>query len=215
MSATTTLTVYTDGSCLRNPDGPGGWSAVLMGATKQIQVSGFEPVTTNNRMEMIAALSAMRIAKKLNHTGPVVIHTDSEYVKNGMTAWLAGWKRRGWIASSGKPVLNRDLWEDMDQESRGLKIEWRWVRGHNGDPYNELADTLAKTAATRQQSTYQELPLAEATDAQETGKPEGKRRSIVTLELDLALPDEKLGEHIRVALIASRGKSIRIRETQA
>lgn len=209
----TEITIYTDGSCLKNPGGPGGWGAVINTPSKQILASGCEPDTTNNRMEMIAALSAVRLAKKVSGKIKITLYTDSQYVQNGMMSWLAGWKRRGWVSSTGSAVLNRDLWEELDRECADLAIDWKWVRGHNGNPNNELANTLAQTAARRQQGSYQEISPEDIQQC-ETENVSTKRRSIVTLELDLKCSDEKIGEQIRIALIASRGKSIRIRETE-
>jgi len=203
--------IYTDGSCLRNPDGPGGWSVVLQKGLNQVHTSGFEPNTTNNRMEMMAALSAMRLIRQRELRDPIVIHSDSKYVINGMTEWISGWKRRGWFTSAGKEVLNRDLWEQMHQESQGLRIQWRWVRGHAGHPGNELADQLARTAARQQKAFYKEWDgLSDSQD--ELGQAPVKRNGSA-IHLDLSLSDQVLAEHVRNALMAAKGKSVRFRQS--
>jgi len=134
--------VFTDGACRGNP-GPGGYGAVLRyrGATREI--SGCEKMTTNNRMEMLAVIEALRA---LNRPCRVRVVTDSNYVKRGMTEWLPGWIRRNWVNSLKQPVKNRDLWEELLALSRKHHIEWKWVRGHHGHPENERCDALARSA---------------------------------------------------------------------
>lgn len=137
--------IYTDGACLGNP-GPGGWAAVLQSGPHRRELSGAEPATTNNRMELSAAIAAL---KALRRPCEVVLYTDSRYVMQGMTEWLAGWRRKGWRTASGKPVENRDLWEQLSEAAERHDVRWEWVRGHNGVPGNERADELARDAAAR------------------------------------------------------------------
>ncbi|GAB0056091.1 Ribonuclease HI [Candidatus Magnetaquicoccaceae bacterium FCR-1] len=134
--------IYTDGACSGNP-GPGGWGALLQYGPHAKNIRGFSPRTTNNRMEILAAIHAL---ETLNRPCRVIINTDSSYVKNGITQWLPGWKSRGWRKSDGKPVLNVELWQRLDAVCRKHEVEWRWVRGHAGDPGNEAADQLAREA---------------------------------------------------------------------
>jgi len=136
-----TIDIYTDGACKGNP-GPGGWGVLLKSATTQKELFGGELETTNNRMEMMAVIEALSALKRPCH---VRLHVDSQYVLKGMTEWLAGWKARGWKTAAKHPVKNVDLWQRLDAlvEGAGHRIEWRWVRGHDGDPGNEYADVLA------------------------------------------------------------------------
>jgi len=138
-----TVTIYTDGGCRPNP-GPGGWGAVLLFPEREpVELSGAEEETTNNRMELTAAIEALRALPSPHR---VRLVTDSEYVKKGITEWLEGWKRRGWLTASKKPVRNRDLWMALDAELARHRVTWEWTRGHSGDRYNELADRLASRA---------------------------------------------------------------------
>ncbi len=134
--------VWTDGGCKPNP-GPGGWAAILRFRGVEKEMSGAEPATTNNRMELTAAAAAL---EALNRPCRVVLHTDSEYVKNGVTRWHTGWVRKNWRSSTGDPVKNMDLWKRLLAAAAQHKIEWRWVRGHAGDVMNERADALATAA---------------------------------------------------------------------
>ena len=135
------IDIYTDGACKGNP-GPGGWGALLQSADARKELCGGELNTTNNRMEMMAVIEALAALKRPCR---VTLHVDSQYVLKGMTEWLPGWKARGWKTASKAPVKNVDLWQRMDAlvNSGEHQIEWRWVRGHNGDPGNERADQLA------------------------------------------------------------------------
>ncbi len=135
--------IYTDGACLGNP-GPGGWAAILESGKHRRELSGAEAATTNNRMELSAAIEGLKALRK---SCDVVLYTDSRYVKQGMTEWLPGWQRKGWRTAAGKPVENRDLWEQLVAAAEPHRIRWEWVRGHNGVPGNERADQLARTAA--------------------------------------------------------------------
>ena len=134
--------IHTDGACSGNP-GPGGWAAILVWKGRRRELSGAEPETTNNRMELMAAIRALEALKRPMR---VRIFTDSEYLKRGMSEWLEGWKRRGWRTAAKKPVRNRDLWERLDELCRIHEVEWHWLRGHAGDPLNERADRLAREA---------------------------------------------------------------------
>ncbi|HEX5999929.1 MAG TPA: ribonuclease HI [Hyphomicrobiaceae bacterium] len=140
MSDKPQVTIYTDGACAGNP-GPGGWGAVLMSGSHRKELSGGEAATTNNRMELMAAITALEALKKPSR---VDLHTDSEYVKNGIGTWIHGWKRNGWRTSTRQPVKNAELWQRLDV-ARGLhEVHWHWVKGHAGHTENERADELAR-----------------------------------------------------------------------
>lgn len=134
--------IFTDGACRGNP-GPGGWGALLRCGDHEKTLSGAEAHTTNNRMEMTAAIKALQA---LRHSCDVSLTTDSQYLQKGITEWLVQWKRRGWRTSSKKPVKNADLWQLLDQLVAKHQVSWHWVRGHTGHPENELADQLANEA---------------------------------------------------------------------
>ena len=136
------VAIYTDGACSGNP-GPGGWGAVLRWRGRTRELSGFESATTNNRMELVAAISALETLKRPMR---VRLFTDSNYLRQGITSWLPGWKARGWRTADKKPVKNQDLWLRLEQALVRHQVEWRWVRGHAGDPDNERADQLARAA---------------------------------------------------------------------
>ena len=139
---TTLVEIYTDGACRGNP-GPGGWAATLELGEHFRELSGAEADTTNNRMELTAVIRALEALKR-----PTVarVHTDSEYVRRGITEWMRAWKARDWKTADKKPVKNRDLWERLDELSSQHDIEWRWVKGHSGVPGNERVDALANAA---------------------------------------------------------------------
>ncbi|MBN34440.1 MAG: ribonuclease HI [Rhodospirillaceae bacterium] len=134
------ITIYTDGACSGNP-GPGGWGALLLWRDEEKELIGGEMETTNNRMEMTAALMALRALKR---SSDVVLHTDSTYLKDGVTSWMPKWKTDGWKTAAKKPVKNADLWRALDEAMTRHTIDWRWVKGHAGDPGNERADALAR-----------------------------------------------------------------------
>lgn len=134
------VTVYTDGACSGNP-GPGGWGAVLIYGEVEKEIHGGEAATTNNRMEMMAAISAL---ESLKSACEVTLYTDSKYVMQGITEWIHDWKRRGWKTSDKKPVKNADLWQRLEEAAGRHKVAWHWVKGHNGHPLNERADALAR-----------------------------------------------------------------------
>ena len=137
--------VHTDGACLGNP-GPGGWAALLRWRGIERELVGGEADTTNNRMELTAAISAL---EALREPCEVVLSTDSQYVRQGILEWLRNWIRRGWKTAGGDPVKNRDLWERLQQAAIRHQVEWRWVKGHSGDPDNERVDQLARTEAEK------------------------------------------------------------------
>jgi ribonuclease HI len=134
------ITIYTDGACSGNP-GPGGWGAILMSGPHRKELSGGEAETTNNRMELLAAITALEALKQPSR---VDLHTDSEYVKNGISAWIHGWKRNGWRTSARQPVKNAELWQRLDAARARHEVHWHWVKGHAGHPENERADELAR-----------------------------------------------------------------------
>ncbi|NQV80333.1 MAG: ribonuclease HI [Alphaproteobacteria bacterium] len=135
---------YTDGACSGNP-GPGGWGVLLVAGGKEKELCGGEPVTTNNRMELTAAIEALAAVKAAD---TVRIHTDSTYVRDGITQWIDRWKKNGWRTAARKPVKNEDLWRLLDETRQRHTVEWYWVRGHNGHPENERADALARLGMT-------------------------------------------------------------------
>jgi len=134
-----TVEIYTDGACSGNP-GPGGWGALLIYGDTEKELTGGAADTTNNRMELLAAIEALEALKR---PCTVILYTDSSYVRNGITQWLAGWKAKGWKTASKKPVKNDDLWKRLDSANMRHTVDWRWVKGHAGNPGNERADALA------------------------------------------------------------------------
>ena len=140
--------VYTDGGCEGNP-GPGGWGAILIYGSVRKEISGADPDTTNNRMELTAAIEALRTLKQ---PCEVDLYTDSEYLRLGMTSWLANWKAKGWRTATKKPVKNRELWEALDAQASRHRIHWHWVKGHSLQPENERCDQLAAEAIAKLQA---------------------------------------------------------------
>ncbi|ALB52947.1 ribonuclease HI [Cronobacter malonaticus] len=139
-----TVKVFSDGSCLKNPGGPGGYGIVLQYRDEERELfDGFHS-TTNNRMEMMGALMAL---ERLKYPCNVILYSDSQYLKNGMTLWMKGWKRNGWMTSEKKPVKNVDLWKRLDAAASRHNVRWQWVKGHAGHRENEICDRLAKIAA--------------------------------------------------------------------
>ena len=134
-----TVEIYTDGACSGNP-GPGGWGGLLLFRGSEKELSGGDPDTTNNRMEMMAVICSL---ESLKRSCPVIIHTDSVYVMKGMTEWITQWKKRNWKTAGKKPVKNVDLWQRLEAAVDAHSVEWRWVKGHSGNPGNERADELA------------------------------------------------------------------------
>ena len=133
------VVIYTDGACKGNP-GPGGWGAWLKSGEHEKELWGGEKLTTNNRMELTAVIEALASLKK---RCTVALYTDSEYVRNGITTWIHGWKKRGWLTADKKPVKNVELWQRLETLAAGHDVKWHWVKGHSGDPGNERADRLA------------------------------------------------------------------------
>jgi ribonuclease HI len=138
------VTIYTDGACSGNP-GPGGWGAVLIFGDREKEICGGEPATTNNRMELMAAIQAL---EALTRPCKVEVHTDSQYVQKGIHEWIHAWKRRGWLTADKKPVKNDDLWRRLDAARLRHEVDWRWVKGHAGHELNERADALARKGLT-------------------------------------------------------------------
>nr|WP_267135357.1 ribonuclease HI [Halomonas dongshanensis] len=136
------VTVYTDGACRGNP-GPGGWGVLLASGQHEKTLKGYEPQTTNNRMELMAAIMAL---KALNKPCNVSLWTDSQYVRQGITQWIHNWKKRGWKTAAKQPVKNAELWQALDAETQRHRVSWHWVKGHSGHPGNECADALANAA---------------------------------------------------------------------
>ncbi len=143
IATTETVDAYTDGACLGNP-GPGGWGVLLRCNGTEKQLSGGEAATTNNRMEMMAAITAL---ESLTRTVRVRLHTDSKYVMDGITKWMPNWKRNGWRTAAREPVKNVDLWKRLDAAAAAHDLSWHWVKGHSGHAENERVDVLARTAA--------------------------------------------------------------------
>ncbi len=139
------VSIHTDGSCLGNP-GPGGWAALLRYNGREKELSGGEVQTTNNRMELMAAIMALETLKE---PCAVTLHIDSQYLRQGITEWMPNWVRRNWKTAGGEAVKNRDLWERLYLATQPHRIDWRWVKGHNGDPDNERVDLLAREQATK------------------------------------------------------------------
>lgn len=139
------IIVYTDGGCSGNP-GPGGWGIVVIANGEARQLSGGEKNTTNNRMELTAAISALSVIKNTpSFNGKkITVNIDSQYVKNGITVWIKGWKQKGWKTADKKPVKNQDLWQQLDDLNSSLDVEWNWVKGHAGIEYNEICDQLCQ-----------------------------------------------------------------------
>ncbi|KAB2836716.1 MAG: ribonuclease HI [Caedimonadaceae bacterium] len=149
------IEIYTDGACSGNP-GPGGWGVLIKRGEKEEELSGSETLTTNNRMELMATISALEY---VSTEGSIKLYTDSTYVKDGVTLWLARWKKNDWKTANNKPVKNRDLWERLDQAIKNhAAIEWHWVKAHDGHRENERADFLARNAIVK---AYMEETLAE------------------------------------------------------
>lgn len=138
------IEIYTDGACSGNP-GPGGWGVYIKQDGHEKRLSGGEAATTNNRMELLAAIEAL---SHYPEGTDLILHTDSQYVKNGVTSWVHSWKRNGWKTASKKPVKNQDLWERLDALATARQVTWKWVKGHAGDPGNEEADRLAREGLT-------------------------------------------------------------------
>ena len=158
------VSIYTDGACQGNP-GPGGWAAILIYGRTRREIVGSSPATTNNRMELTAAIEALRALQRCR----VDLHTDSTYLQQGMTGWLADWKARSWRTANKKPVKNRDLWQVLDHEAQRHDVNWHWVKAHNLHPENERCDELAVAAIERLRADIGEAAIARAMRAFRTG----------------------------------------------
>ncbi len=148
MGELTAVELFTDGACRGNP-GPGGWAALLRLGDKERELSGGEPLTTNNRMELLGAIRGLQA---LTRPCRVTLHTDSMYVRDGITKWVHNWRRNGWRTADKKPVKNAELWQELCEAAAPHQIEWKWVRGHAGHPENERVDRLACVAADEQKA---------------------------------------------------------------
>lgn len=155
MTGRASVQVFTDGACSGNP-GPGGWGAILRAGDKEKELSGGEPLTTNNRMELTAAISAL---EALNRPCRVEVFTDSSYLRDGITRWIHTWRRNGWRTAEKKPVKNADLWQRLDEALRTHDVSWRWVRGHAGHLENERADRLAREAMSPYKKARDKGPI--------------------------------------------------------
>ncbi len=144
-----TVEIFTDGACSGNP-GPGGWGALLRYGAVEKELSGGEALTTNNRMELMGAISAL---EALRRPSQVKLHTDSTYVKDGITKWLKGWKAKNWLTADKKPVKNKELWQRLEAAALLHKIDWLWVKGHSGHPENDRVDQLARDAIKQMRET--------------------------------------------------------------
>ena len=150
--------IYTDGACSGNP-GPGGWGTVVYFVDRSVhEMGGAKPHTTNNQMEMQAAIAALQFLKDVGYTESIELYTDSEYVKNGITQWIHGWKKKGWKTSTGKPVLNPEYWQQLDALNTA-NVQWRYVRGHTGNVGNERCDTIARAFSLGKVPDLQQLSL--------------------------------------------------------
>jgi ribonuclease HI len=182
--------IYTDGACSGNP-GPGGWGTVVCFSDGTVhEMGGFESETTNNRMEMQAAIAALEFFKTAQQSTPITLYTDSEYVKNGITKWIPGWKKKDWKTSAGKPVLNQDLWEILDTLNTKT-IDWRYVRGHSGDPGNERCDTIARAFSL---GRMPELKTVDSSAPQEAMNDAHPPQLIDSIE---SVPREVRVQHLR------------------
>lgn len=152
------VTIHTDGGCQGNP-GPGAWAAVLVSGPHRLEITGSALATTNNRMELGAAIGAL---KALNRACNVVLFTDSEYLRNGITEWISGWKRNGWRTRDKKPVKNQDLWQELDTQVGRHTVEWRWLKGHAGHRENERCDQLANQVMAKLRQTHSSEQLKAA-----------------------------------------------------
>lgn len=224
---------YTDGACLGNP-GPGGWGLVINFVDGSVvEIGGAEEQTTNNRMEMQAAIAALKVLDVSNQSSPVILYTDSEYVKKGITQWIAGWKKKGWKNSKGEAVSNQDLWQELDQLNSSL-ITWKYVRGHSGNPGNERADAIASAFASGTSPSLQqafpsnlEVALQEISDPNVAGLSDKtapttiaykeKQSSVLTAQQTMTeslannvLEDFNLPRELRVTQLRGLIESLRI-----
>lgn len=168
VATTSTVDIFTDGACSPNP-GPGGWGAILRYGRHEREIYGGEPATTNNRMEIMAAIRGL---ESLTRPSEVHVHTDSQYLRRGITEWLPQWKRNGWMTKEKKPVKNADLWKRLDSAAGGHQVQWFWVKGHAGHPENERADGLACRGAGEAAAEAGSLAADEPREAAHLGAAE-------------------------------------------
>ena len=186
------IVIFTDGAAARNP-GPGGWGALVAVNGSVFEIGGFEPATTNNRMEMIAAIAALRLLEAQTSQA-IVVYTDSSYVEKGITAWIHGWKRRGWLKADGEPVLNKDLWIDLEAAAKGRRVSWRRLKGHAGIPGNERADRIAADFARSKDvelyagseadypvADFRKVPAPRASSSKRSKTGRGKAHAYISL----------------------------------
>lgn len=190
LSPRTISSLYTDGACTGNP-GPGGWGVVVYFADGSVyEMGGAEAQTTNNRMEMLAAIAALKLLATIGQTQPVTLYTDSEYLKKGITQWVKGWKKKNWKTSTGNPVLNQDLWETLDQLNSS-KVNWEHVRGHAGNEGNERCDAIARAFALGKTPSLQQSPICDLL-ATETAPAPDNRKTIQSSGVPSNLPNSDL-----------------------
>lgn len=182
--------IYTDGACLGNP-GPGGWGVVAYYTDGSVyEIGDREKATTNNRMEMQAAIAALQFLADAPQTDPVTLFTDSEYVQKGITQWVKGWKKKGWKTSQGQPVLNQDLWQILDELNSHLgSVQWKYVRGHSGNVGNERCDAIARAFATGKTPSLQKSQQNSSFSSQETNEKSNKEIQSSCLSSDAPIPD--------------------------
>lgn len=182
--------IYTDGACLGNP-GPGGWGVVAYYTDGSVyEIGDREKATTNNRMEMQAAIAALQFLADAPQTHPVTLFTDSEYVQKGITQWVKGWKKKGWKTSQGQPVLNQDLWQILDELNSNLNsVQWKYVRGHSGNVGNERCDTIARAFATGKTPSLQKSQPNSSFGSQKTDEKSNKEIQSSCLSSDAPIPD--------------------------
>jgi ribonuclease HI len=200
MSSRTIQGIYTDGACSGNP-GPGGWATVIYFTDGSVhELGGADAATTNNRMEMQGAIAALKFLLTFNPSEPIYLYTDSEYVKNGITKWIKGWKKKGWKTSTGKAVLNQDLWEVLDDLNLRVSnqltapLEWRYVRGHTGNEGNERCDQIARAFSlgkkpALRQSFEQSVGNRSAGEGKQSGEEGGRSPQTQTLTLEREMTD--------------------------
>lgn len=187
----TIKSLYTDGACTGNP-GPGGWGVLVNFNDDSIhEMGGAEGQTTNNRMELQAAIAALRLLASTGQTSPVTLYTDSEYVRKGITSWIGSWKRKGWRTSQGKPVINQDLWKMLDRLN-SQQVKWEYVKGHSGNPGNERCDEIARAYASGQQPSLQQV--ANPLESEESHNTGNKRIESSHVPLDNAMNDSHMPE---------------------
>lgn len=207
--ARTIKSIYTDGACSGNP-GPGGWGVVVYFTDGSVhEIGGGATATTNNRMEMQAAIAALEFFTQSGQRDPVALYTDSEYVKNGVTKWVAGWKKKGWKTAQGKAVLNQDLWQILD-ELNSHRVEWRYVRGHAGDVGNERCDAIARAFSLGKPAKLRELhPDLDTSSGSESAVASIKTLDLpVTSVIDAGKTDSQISDSLQSSVNLSDSTAI-------